>query len=443
MRNTPPTTRLRGRMRPAALSVSALAVTALMSTALPAGAAITASGETAEGVPAMFHDSEGIAVQLCGDPCAEPVEPGNPGGGEPTFPAANSEAPYFSAEATAGPLSAIYAIEALSDETGAVSVVNVARFRARGLTANATYTIQDPWGTTRCGTSAAGRLQDCFTEVEVGEGVGAGPVQSFLRRTNAPAGTLGDIESPGAVTGSPTGFNRVSIQGPGVNESTTSFTVVGELAEDTAMSQISTRSLAMGNRNNAAPVVANISYSSFGTANAVPLVSKSGSGASAFTIDPSACTSVAPGSSCNISVTYTPQANRTSSAMLVIDDNGLAAPRQVTLTGVGPDTRAPALISRTPDRGTTGVRPGRNVSVQFSEAVVGVNRNSFALVNNETGKKVRAVVSRKAGNRFVLNPARSLARGTTYSVQLDGGATAIRDLSGNAARDAAWRFRTR
>jgi hypothetical protein len=72
----------------------------------------------------------------------------------------------------------------------------------------------------------------------------------------------------------------------------------------------------------------------------------------------------------------------------------------------------------------------------------GVRPSTFALVNNRTGNRVGATVS-GTGSRWVLNPRRTLAPRTSYTVRLVGGATAIRDLSNNQARNMTWRFRTR
>jgi hypothetical protein len=95
----------------------------------------------------------------------------------------------------------------------------------------------------------------------------------------------------------------------------------------------------------------------------------------------------------------------------------------------------------TPARGAT-VAPGKSVSVKFSEAVSGAKK-SITLVNSD-GRKVGAKVSRVGKtDRFVLNPRKALARDSRYTVKLNGGRKALRDLAGNAARDTQWKFRTR
>jgi hypothetical protein len=93
-------------------SVVALAATALASTAL-LGAVNTADavvrpgpGRNADGTPVFIRDSNGMALQLCTDAinCEPPVAP--------------DIGSYFSAEATLGPMRAIWGIDAafLEDE---------------------------------------------------------------------------------------------------------------------------------------------------------------------------------------------------------------------------------------------------------------------------------------------------------------------------------------
>jgi len=44
---------------------------------------------------------------------------------------------------------------------------------------------------------------------------------------------------------------------------------------------------------------------------------------------------------------------------------------------------------------------------------------------------------------YVLNPGHALAGGAKYTVKVNGGKKALRDLAGNPAKDAQWSFRTR
>jgi hypothetical protein len=92
----------------------------------------------------------------------------------------------------------------------------------------------------------------------------------------------------------------------------------------------------MGRPNRAEPVVRNVRYTSFGTAAARPTIRMAGLNPGAFEVR-NQCGAVAPGSACNIVVTFRPRqhVNDTVHARLLIDDNGLAAPRRVQLKGVG------------------------------------------------------------------------------------------------------------
>lgn len=439
MSSTTPAWTRPGRFRPmsAILSATALTATSLLAAAGPANAVITAGGaEDAEGRPAFVRDAEGVALQLCtaDEPACEAADPLDPLHGG-----------YFGAEAEAGPFLAIYGIETAADEeNGGAFVANVTRFRANGVRPNATYTVRDPWGTTRVTADDRGRVNHLIESGgEVGT-IAGGHVTTFLRLRNNPDGLLGDLDTVGLVTGSPTGFNQVTVTGPGLRPggvSTNRFTVTGQMREDTAMSSVGRTSMRMGSLRNARPVRRAVRYSSFGTADAVPQVRVRGPQAARFRVRDN-CTSVAPGSTCTITVTYVPRANRSASAVLVVDDNSLAAPRRIQLQGTGPDTRAPRVASMTPARSATGVPLGKSVGVRFDEVVRGV-KGSFALVDNSTGRQVAARVTRRGASRFVLDPRRALSPRTTYTVRLDGGRQGIRDRVGNAARDLTWQFRTR
>jgi hypothetical protein len=405
----------------ALLSVGAMAVTGVTAIAAPAGAVVTAGPDRADGLPQYFRDAAGLAAGPCED--AVVCE----GGFDP------ADGVYFDAGAEVGAISAIYSVGAGLDPDagGALAIDNVARFTATGIP-NGTYTIRDPWtgNRPRTCTVAANRM-DCRV-------VTGNPVKSLLRANNAPNGFLGDGELASRVTGSPSGFNRILITGPNrFRQSQSLFTVLGQMPAGTAMTSVGVQSLRLGSITKSTPSMANIPVSSFGTADATLTVTKGGANPAAFQVQNPAA--VASGGAVNVRVTYTPRANRDVSATLTIDDNGLAAPRQVLLTGIAHDTRAPRLVARTPDRGAT-VGSGISVKVRFSEAVRGVNGN-LTLVDR-TGDRVGARVSRKRGT-YVINPRQALDRASRYTVMLNGGAQAIRDLAGNATRDMSWSFRTR
>jgi hypothetical protein len=317
----------RGRSA-AMLSVAVLAAGGMVATAGPVNAAVTqGGGVNAQGVPSFYRDAEGLALQLCVDANEVNCEP----------PVDDHIGVYFAADATAGPLTALYAVEAVQDpELGAI-VTNGTRFRIQGARANTRYTIRDPWGSNTCRTNATGAA-DCRLESggEAGT-VAAGHVKTFLRALPRPASAfIGNTDLTSSVAGSPTGFNRVTMTGGGQRFSTDQFTLMGQKRADTAMSSISTRSLTLGRPQRSEPVVRNIRYASFGTSNARPTIRLGGARPRAFSVR-NTCGTMAPGSACSIEVTFRPRQhqNRIRTAVLTIDDNSLAAPRQVRLRGVG------------------------------------------------------------------------------------------------------------
>jgi hypothetical protein len=321
--------RRRGALPAALLSAAALAASGLVAAVAPANAVITTPGGlNDQDVPAFYRDAQGLALQLCVDANEARCEP----------PADGHIGVYFAADATAGPMNAIYGVEAAIDEdTGAPVVSNGARFRFTAARPNTTYRIRDPWGTTNCRTDATGGA-DCRLETSGAFGaVRAGHITTFLRSVRNPGGLfIGNADLPSLVAGSPSGFNRITVTGGGRTFRTNRFAVMGEKRANTPMSSVSTRALALGRPQRAEPVVRNIRYASFGTANARPTVRIGGQNPGAFRVR-NTCGSQAPGSACNFVVTFRPRqnVNRTARAVLTIDDNSLAAPRQVRLRGVG------------------------------------------------------------------------------------------------------------
>ena len=319
----------RGRRSAALLSVAAFAATGLVASMGPANAAVTPGGGlNDQNVPSFYKDANGVALQLCVDANEVLCEP----------PADGHIGVYFAADAAAGPLSAIYAVEAAEDEvTGDPLVSQLTRYRLDGARPNTRYTIRDPWGTRSCSTDASG-TGDCRFETNGAFGtVQDGRISTFLRSVARPAALfIGNADVTGRVAGSPTGFNKLSVTGGGRTFTTDQFTLMGQKRDNTAMSAVNTDQLEMGRPRNAEPVVRNVRYVSFGTADARPTARLTGVDPGAFRVQ-NQCGAVAPGSACNLVVTFRPRqhVNDTVRAALVIDDNGLAAPRRVQLKGVG------------------------------------------------------------------------------------------------------------
>jgi len=325
---------VRGRTL-AVLSAAAVAATTLLAGTVSADAAVVAGGgRNADRTPVYFHDSQGLALQLCTDAVLC----------EPADAAAGDIGSYFSAEAQVGPVRAIWGIDAafLEDAAGNLTnrpaVTSSALFRAEGLRPNARYTIQGPWGTHRCTTDADGALdnKNCLFERggEAGGTVGAGPVKSFLFASRAPRGFLGDLVVPQTVTGSPTGFNRVQVTGPGLNARAGRFVLGGQLAADQPMSLMGQTAMKLGSKANTRTVTKTLRLRSVGTASVRAQIRKAGANPAAFKVTRS-CGAIAPRTSCAIQVTYNPGAHD-KKAVLVVNDNTLAAPRRVQLTGIAP-----------------------------------------------------------------------------------------------------------
>ena len=309
------------RRSAAILSVGALTVTGLMAVAMPADAVITRSQGTTNNVPNYFRDDIGLRVAPCANVavCVDPFDP--------------ADGVYFDAGATTQSFRAVWSVGAGFDPAEPpVELDNSFRFTAQGVP-NGRYTIRDPWGSRTC-NAVAGRV-DCRSALT------ARPVRTFLRTLVRPAGFLGNGETPRRVTGSPTDFNRLVIDGPGAfRESTSLFTVLGQMPEATPMADIDKDALTMGNRNKTTPTTRILRYESLGTANASATATVAGRNAARFTVNDAACVSVAPGNSCGIRVTYRPQRNRNAAARLRIVTAGNAgATRVVTLRGTGPVTR--------------------------------------------------------------------------------------------------------
>lgn len=322
------TTHLNRRRSTAILSAAVLAASGIVASMGAASAVVTGSaGENDQGTPNYYRDGQGMALALCTDANANLCEP----------PADDHVGVYFAANAADGPWSAGYAVEAINDPVDGLMVFNSTRIRANNVRANTTYRIQDPWGTIRCGSDATGTV-DCRRETS-GDftTVKSGHVTTFLHSVaRRGADFIGSDALTGQVFGSPTGFNRVKITGGGRTWSTAAFSLMGQKRADTAMSAVNKRALALGNGRQADRITKTIRYSSFGTAAARPTVRKGGPNAAAFSVRDT-CASQAPGTGCDIMVTFAPRqhANSVKRAFLTIDDNSLAAPRRVSLRGVG------------------------------------------------------------------------------------------------------------
>jgi hypothetical protein len=319
----------------AVLSATALAAATLLAGNGAADAAISpGGGRNPDRTPVFLRDAQGLALRLCTDTvnCEPAAEAGEIGS-------------YFSAEAELGPMRAIWGIDAAFLEDAADNITDrpaltsSALFRAEGLRPNRRYTIRGPWGTHRCTTDGQGQLtnKNCLFERggEAGGALRGGPVKSFLRAAASPAGFVGSLEIPRRVTGSPSGFNRVTLTGPGANFRTNLIAVSGQLADNIPMAAVRKDSLRLGNKNKARPTQRVLRVRNVGTAPLSVRIAKSGDNPGRFRVVNN-CSGVAPGRACGIEVTYRPRRNAVNTAAMTLTTNGLRAPQRVTLTGIGP-----------------------------------------------------------------------------------------------------------
>lgn len=301
-------TNLTRRRSTALLSAAVVAASGIVATMGASNAAVTLGPDRAsDGLPAYVVDGQGLAIAPCDTGtgvCGGVFDPADPA--------------YWDAGGDAGPIRLTYSV---SSPAGG----RIARFTGSKL-APGKYTIKDPWGTVTC--TAPGGKMDCRLP--------GGRITTLLRSTAAPTGFVGNPNLNKTFTGSPTGFNRVLITGPGgFKASTNRLAISGMLLDNTAMSSINTMALTLGNGRKTTAVTRTVRYSSFGTAAARPTVRKGGTNPGAFSVRDN-CASQAPGSACSITVKFVPRQNAgVKRAFLVIDDNSMAAPRQVTLKGLG------------------------------------------------------------------------------------------------------------
>ncbi|MDO9355355.1 MAG: Ig-like domain-containing protein, partial [Solirubrobacteraceae bacterium] len=130
--------------------------------------------------------------------------------------------------------------------------------------------------------------------------------------------------------------------------------------------------------------------------------------------------------------------------------NGIrdAAGLRITTTTVdfttAADATPPTVVSTTPADGATGVLPGANTVVTFSERVLGATAANVVLRDTVTNAVVpSAVTINAAGTVVTINPNANLVRNRLYRLTLTGGPTAVRDAFGNPLVTRTVSFTTR
>ncbi|WP_323959602.1 hypothetical protein GC088_13885 [Arthrobacter sp. JZ12] len=347
---------------------SSVATSALLVTALAPLAAVPAQAATAEmgpistlhGYPEWFGDGS-IRLALCyeaGKGClSEPPNPELPAAYPDNFP---DESFWFAASADIGTLGSYEAaLEAAHANEAVIPGDQIGfgrlRFRFEGLQAGGSYTFTHPYGVHTFTADDEGVINEtidngCLETPCDWTGVGAaflgdyavGTTATFLRQTTAPAGTIGDINTARAVTGAPSGNNSVSIVGPGVNQSTTLFTVQGLIADvvDGAPSTPNLDDLSDSGRSNADHITNDTTPTFSGTATA---------GANVELVVDGAATGVSAVASATGAYSLTPATALTDGghriqARIVTDATTGAAATSGTLQ-ITVDTAAPAAPS--------------------------------------------------------------------------------------------------
>ena len=112
-----------------------------------------------------------------------------------------------------------------------------------------------------------------------------------------------------------------------------------------------------------------------------------------------------------------------------------------------PDATPPTVSNTTPVSGATNVAPGVTVKAVFSKPIVAASltNSTFALMKQGTTTKVAAVISYDPQTMTAsLKPNAALSAATIYAATLSGGASGVKDLSGNALSSTkTWNFTTR
>src|SRR5439155_25334134 len=116
----------------------------------------------------------------------------------------------------------------------------------------------------------------------------------------------------------------------------------------------------------------------------------------------------------------------------------------VVYTTGAPDTTPPTVTSVTPASGATGVNTSTTVTATFSEAMNASTITTGTFVLRNGASVVTSTVSYNSNtNVATLTPSAALAASTTYTATITGGASGVKDVSGNAlASNFVWSFTT-
>ncbi len=112
----------------------------------------------------------------------------------------------------------------------------------------------------------------------------------------------------------------------------------------------------------------------------------------------------------------------------------------VFITGEIDDTENPEITQRSPYPGEQNVPSGKMITIKFSELVNYISDTTVTLRETATGDAVTGSVT-YSEQIATFVPDADLAEGTQYTLTCIGGASGIRDSSGNALVTSEWAFK--
>ncbi|NUR07590.1 MAG: choice-of-anchor D domain-containing protein [Nocardioidaceae bacterium] len=311
--------------------------------------------------PAYYTDLNGLSLQLCLD---DPVAVNCLTTRDELLNAgADGEAFYASASAEVGDFGAEYALEAAFAGDGANQEIVFARTRYIGTgEPNSTYTFTGPYGTDTCTTNATGTLPRNGCTFDEGGAVGGdvtsatasnrvGPFLVWNTTADRPAGYIGDPNVAHAVTGSPTGFNKVQVRGPGVTGTCVDGATVTQGCQETDQFLVAGQVMD-GAQGVATPVsfgpvtqatTKTVTYTNIGNA-AAHVVTAAVSGAGfASTADTCTGATVAVGGHCDVDVTFTPTPGQPATGSVTFTDDSAGGTAKAALSGKGAQSKFQAI----------------------------------------------------------------------------------------------------
>jgi Bacterial Ig-like domain/Abnormal spindle-like microcephaly-assoc'd, ASPM-SPD-2-Hydin len=425
------------RIRWSAVAVAAAVVLGTLGVlAPPASAALSSVGPTdpASLFPSYYADANGLQLQLCQDGLPyclsgpQPIQDVHAAQGGTA-----GEAFYFDATATVAGFKMETGLEAAYLGAGSGQEMTFMRTQAtnKTVTPNGTYHLTDPYGSYTCTASSSGLVQPskgCRTDQgpvpEVFTAALTGRIGPFLTWDTfgttgpdaPPAGYIGDNTTPHAVIGSPTGFNKMRVSGPGITgtctnsdgttvancQETDKLILQGKVQPGGASAALSSGTLDFGDVPASPAVTKTLTYVNTGSAPiTIGSMEVTGAGASAFGLTdncPVAPTALDVGARCTVDVAFTPDPGRSSAATLTIADDTPTGTHDVALQGsdlpdlVASDPAPPAALafgsqlvgSASPESNVVIGNTGKGPLTVTSATLAGPSQGHFGLGGHNT-----------------------------------------------------------